>query len=41
MAVTCGAKCRGERESEGDVTPWQRPAVASAACCGGRNIPGD
>jgi hypothetical protein len=31
MAVTCGAKCRGERESRGGVTPRQRRAVAGAA----------
>jgi hypothetical protein len=41
MAVTGGAKCRGERESGGGVMPRQRRAVAGAAClrrakCSGR-----
>ena len=41
MAVTCGAKCRGERESGGGVTPRQRRAVAGAACGRRATIPGD
>jgi hypothetical protein len=41
MEVTCGAKCRGEWESGGGVTPRERRAVASRKQGGGQNSPGD